>query len=79
MKSRCSHHFPLALLALSTAAFAGCSGDEVPPIKTPRPEVTLTDPAKVDSSYLADTGGTLLIKVGAGTHAVEIALLMSAG
>jgi hypothetical protein len=45
LKSRCYHRFPLALLALSTAAFTGCSGDEVPPIETPRPVVTLTSGA----------------------------------
>lgn len=30
------------LIALSTATFVGCSGDEAPPIPTPRPAVTLT-------------------------------------
>jgi hypothetical protein len=78
LKSRCHHRFPLAILALSTAAFAGCGGDEVPPIKTPRAVVTLTAGAfnvrvDPDAGDLAlhkgvdvDTAGTRMIKVGAG-------------
>ncbi|MEO5727231.1 MAG: TIM-barrel domain-containing protein, partial [Byssovorax sp.] len=63
MKSRCSHRFPLALLALSTAAFAGCSGDEVPPIKTPRPVVTLTSGAF--SVRVDPDAGDLALRKGA--------------
>lgn len=42
LKSRCHHRFPLALLALSIAAFTGCGGDEAPPITATPPAVTLT-------------------------------------
>jgi alpha-D-xyloside xylohydrolase len=44
LKSPRNLRSPLAfsLVALSTAAFAACSGDETAPTKTPRPAVTLT-------------------------------------